>query len=152
MIRRPPRSTLFPYTTLFRSRRSPAGVSATGRRCGAPGCRARSEEHTSELQSRENLVCRLLLEKKKTQSRALARAHQQTSSCRDSASGLTSTYARARTYSGPGTLLSRLAMFFFFFNDTATTEIYTLSLHDALPIYAMHSTSPSATPRHAQLR
>src|SRR5947208_6872918 len=66
MIRRPPRSTLFPYTTLFRSRsRSeparPARRSRTGRR--AP-C-ARSEEHTSELQSPDHLVCRLLLEKKK---------------------------------------------------------------------------------------
>src|SRR2546430_7468484 len=92
MIRRPPRSTLFPYTTLFRSRRSllrypqrvraelqarrdrPTGAFAT--RSGAP-LRAdgrehlpgrddpRSEEHTSELQSQSNLVCRLLLEKKK---------------------------------------------------------------------------------------
>src|SRR5260370_15459080 len=68
MIRRPPRSTLFPYTTLFRSRPSNGG---TGRAC--PGWRApmtwrrpsRSEEHTSELQSHLNLVCRLLLEKKK---------------------------------------------------------------------------------------
>src|SRR3712207_7406191 len=86
MIRRPPRSTLFPYTTLFRSphgpslrlpsgrdRRSPrgrgAGVRRHGRRGTAPA-RAhrgggRSEEHTSELQSRQYLVCRLLLEKKK---------------------------------------------------------------------------------------
>src|SRR3989442_8544775 len=67
MIRRPPRSTLFPYTTLFRSYRMP---------CEAPACRlevpaeqlccsSRSEEHTSELQSRPHLVCRLLLEKKK---------------------------------------------------------------------------------------
>src|SRR6266511_5867450 len=63
MIRRPPRSTLFPYTTLFRSRTAPR---CRGRAGGQPGrvC-ARSEEHTSELQSRENLVCRLLLEKKK---------------------------------------------------------------------------------------
>src|SRR5215475_15141768 len=63
MIRRPPRSTLFPYTTLFRS---PAGCGVTwSTGCAtAPSCR-RSEEHTSELQSRENLVCRLLLEKKK---------------------------------------------------------------------------------------
>src|SRR5436309_6093228 len=67
MIRRPPRSTLFPYTTLFRSsglrpsfRR--VGVSAEYTACPATN---RSEEHTSELQSRENLVCRLLLEKKK---------------------------------------------------------------------------------------
>src|SRR3712207_7906289 len=102
MIRRPPRSTLFPYTTLFRSsrdgRRRP--MSETG---GGPGYRgtyravvigetgqgnyghgldlARSEEHTSELQSRQYLVCRLLLEKKKQQTRqdrsgARAEEHQ----------------------------------------------------------------------------
>src|SRR5436305_8119098 len=71
MIRRPPRSTLFPYTTLFRSRRTepnPASASRSSRRVSSasahrPG--ARSEEHTSELQSRPHLVCRLLLEKKK---------------------------------------------------------------------------------------
>src|SRR3712207_7099381 len=96
MIRRPPRSTLFPYTTLFRSqpeggrraprqggppdRGQPAGGGAAARRAGAQGQRGfrrgarpargdqapRSEEHTSELQSRQYLVCRLLLEKKKT--------------------------------------------------------------------------------------
>src|SRR2546428_7303693 len=73
MIRRPPRSTLFPYTTLFRSGRAlPAGVRGDqpeppGARAGgrAPGGSGRSEEHTSELQSRSDLVCRLLLEKKK---------------------------------------------------------------------------------------
>src|SRR3712207_8185633 len=75
MIRRPPRSTLFPYTTLFRSDgrhggagRAGGGVGAAGP--GDAGQRAgaghrRSEEHTSELQSRQYLVCRLLLEKKK---------------------------------------------------------------------------------------
>src|SRR5947209_13461979 len=70
MIRRPPRSTLFPYTTLFRSRsrrgpgrRSPCPAPSACRR--ACGRWARSEEHTSELQSRQYLVCRLLLEKKK---------------------------------------------------------------------------------------
>src|SRR6266511_5910510 len=63
MIRRPPRSTLFPYTTLFRS--GPAGVGADARRPVHAPLWPRSEEHTSELQSRENLVCRLLLEKKK---------------------------------------------------------------------------------------
>src|SRR2546425_4016434 len=66
MIRRPPRSTLFPYTTLFRSfpRAGPGSAAASsGRRDGAD--EARSEEHTSELQSLAYLVCRLLLEKKK---------------------------------------------------------------------------------------
>src|SRR3712207_7766028 len=84
MIRRPPRSTLFPYTTLFRSqRRRPGPPGPPGRpgppdrdhpaptppplshRPGATRAPARSEEHTSELQSRQYLVCRLLLEKKK---------------------------------------------------------------------------------------
>src|SRR5256885_3526402 len=69
MIRRPPRSTLFPYTTLFRS--APSADTSTRSRnscCGTRSGRlpdARSEEHTSELQSPCNLVCRLLLEKKK---------------------------------------------------------------------------------------
>src|ERR1041385_4456940 len=94
MIRRPPRSTLFPYTTLFRSE---FFLVIALEECVQMRARAhetgRSEEHTSELQSRLHLVCRLLLEKK-------TRSHR----C------------------------------FFFFNDTATTEIYTLSLHDALPI------------------
>src|SRR3712207_8690351 len=90
MIRRPPRSTLFPYTTLFRSpagaAHHPLGSATGGAHRGEPGvqvvprpgaaCRGvecndvhaqpRSEEHTSELQSRQYLVCRLLLEKKKT--------------------------------------------------------------------------------------
>src|SRR2546427_9267078 len=82
MIRRPPRSTLFPYTTLFRSRSGDgasvvrAGAAAQqeehlqrlhrGRRAlGGGALHERSEEHTSELQSQSNLVCRLLLEKKK---------------------------------------------------------------------------------------
>src|SRR5258705_2831575 len=67
MIRRPPRSTLFPYTTLFRSTVSGFGQRATSANAAAtrgPGSR-RSEEHTSELQSLRHLVCRLLLEKKK---------------------------------------------------------------------------------------
>src|SRR3712207_7499679 len=90
MIRRPPRSTLFPYTTLFRSAEEREGVRETHVHLSAPGAAAavpglaragllvgrharvveagRSEEHTSELQSRQYLVCRLLLEKKKNTS------------------------------------------------------------------------------------
>src|SRR5688572_31813511 len=68
MIRPPPRSTLFPYTTLFRSRSSTRSSSACWRTCSSTKerriTRSRSEEHTSELQSQSNLVCRLLLEKK----------------------------------------------------------------------------------------
>src|SRR5260370_22829631 len=81
MIRRPPRSTLFPYTTLFRShrlrfiayeygarpQRSRSGAARNRNRC-LPRLDPRSEEHTSELQSHLNLVCRLLLEKKKARS------------------------------------------------------------------------------------
>src|SRR2546426_1243233 len=97
MIRRPPRSTLFPYTTLFRSRRAadrgagrsvvevlhaPLQLPSVQRRRGATDPRAgRSEEHTSELQSPCNLVCRLLLEKKKNtkkhQHRATATTREQ---------------------------------------------------------------------------
>src|SRR2546430_11227273 len=87
MIRRPPRSTLFPYTTLFRSRgRRPRSSDRAGRRQAEgrpvragvwrrPGPRVvpRSEEHTSELQSQSNLVCRLLLEKKKNTTTPLLR-------------------------------------------------------------------------------
>src|SRR5258705_9070040 len=71
MIRRPPRSTLFPYTTLFRSRRRVEAAERRRRRRGlrghgeGHGDPERSEEHTSELQSLRHLVCRLLLEKKK---------------------------------------------------------------------------------------
>src|SRR3712207_7979343 len=82
MIRRPPRSTLFPYTTLFRSRRATSASTRARKACSASGAPVRpsssgsveslrirpsrrSEEHTSELQSRQYLVCRLLLEKKK---------------------------------------------------------------------------------------
>src|SRR3712207_7246894 len=97
MIRRPPRSTLFPYTTLFRSRRRvraaavvllqraprllrgdrevPRGAADLGARAAGALRReepARSEEHTSELQSRQYLVCRLLLEKKKQSSTSLS--------------------------------------------------------------------------------
>src|SRR2546426_4737436 len=96
MIRRPPRSTLFPYTTLFRSVRDgrvdeiqpdSSGIFELGlvqSACGqepaklAPdfgGCRQRSEEHTSELQSPCNLVCRLLLEKKKKNKSTLIQTH-----------------------------------------------------------------------------
>src|SRR2546427_7402620 len=83
MIRRPPRSTLFPYTTLFRSQCPTPGPRPAAHRPPGPGACVhawpgrwlpcvRSEEHTSELQSQSNLVCRLLLEKKKKKNNILA--------------------------------------------------------------------------------
>src|SRR2546430_13182790 len=84
MIRRPPRSTLFPYTTLFRSMLAVDGAQMIGDRfvdqrvaAGGAVAEARSEEHTSELQSQSNLVCRLLLEKKKNHARARHLAYAQ---------------------------------------------------------------------------
>src|ERR1043166_1879253 len=104
MIRRPPRSTLFPYTTLFRSRRaistsrSSRTITRAGRlSCSAVSSRQRSEEDTSEIQSRFGIY-----------------------------------YARL------------------FFNDTPTTEIYTLSLHDALPISAGDLHQQIVTDDHAR--
>src|SRR5712672_2935538 len=105
MIRRPPRSTLFPYTTLFRSCRPQSQA-----RGPCPRYRqvpTRSEEHTSELKSLAYLVCRPLIEKKKNY-----------------------------------IFYYIICVFLFFFNDTATTEIYTLSLHDALPILSAPKPSP----------
>src|SRR5207244_10723187 len=95
-IRRPPRSTLFPYTTLFRSRKAAHNFDAHGAgdsdgrpvdgsdRIGSWLVGTRSEEHTSELQSPDHLVCRLLLEKKKTQKndkQIISRSSEQRYSC-----------------------------------------------------------------------
>src|SRR2546430_11428633 len=102
MIRRPPRSTLFPYTTLFRSagperrvvRRANRGPGQRDlardlrHRADGPARGARSEEHTSELQSQSNLVCRLLLEKKKhTLTRTTRRPRTSAASCLSYARG-----------------------------------------------------------------
>src|SRR5689334_24780023 len=95
MLRRPPRSPLFPYTTLFRSRTTRRAARPTCRpnrasttRCGRPATArratstARSEEHTSELQSQFHLVCRLLLEKKNKQDNSVTHTHLDSSTCR----------------------------------------------------------------------
>src|ERR1022692_1063915 len=138
MIRRPPRSTLFPYTTLFRSK-AMTGCAANPSSCGFPDASntGRSEEHTSELQSPCNLVCRLLLEKKKKRvgstdeksDTVQCAVYRQTAGDRLAGTAIGSAGPCIRTL-----LLFASICLFFFFNDTATTEIYTLSLHDALPI------------------
>src|SRR2546430_6737115 len=89
MIRRPPRSTLFPYTTLFRSPEDGTPFSRQPPSLREGRCRFRSEEHTSELQSQSNLVCRLLLEKKKIfnfETRARVPEHYYAESAADSQS------------------------------------------------------------------
>src|SRR6266511_1264874 len=108
------------------SQAEPTRSSSSMRRSDQP-CSTRSEEHTSELQSRENLVCRRLLEKKKMMREAGIVAFSGTVSnhwSRKSAALIVLSCTKD-CFSPRGS---------FFFNDTATTEIYTLSLHDALPI------------------
>src|SRR5438876_474182 len=151
MLRRPPRSTLFPYTTLFRSIpwRKPAPARAAprtnsqipGRAPTRGGSAAsgtsrpsrpasRSEEHTSELQSPVHLVCRLLLEKKKKNTKARSAS-------------------RVRDYTLHSHLLDLTVplsfLLAFFFNAPAPPEIYTLSLHDALPIYSVAEAGAGAS-------
>src|SRR5215467_3235968 len=130
MIRRPPRSTLFPYTTLFRS--VPAHPDRLDRhaRDRRPVRGYRSEEHTSELQSPCNLVCRLLLEKKKnllTESLSINcnKLCQGTSELREFQT-LESFERSAVRFFGFCQREGSRYVFFFFFNDTATTDIYTL--------------------------
>src|SRR5215217_2801075 len=130
MIRRPPRSTLFPYTTLFRSLPRHGDRGRFGRLLHDQ-TGPRSEEHTSELQSRQYLVCRLLLEKKKKDTRQPGMNSLQQQARFDE---FVHEFNTERPHEA--TAMRPLAQLFFFFNDTAPTEIYTLSLHDALPISA----------------
>src|SRR5882757_2161899 len=117
MIRRPPRSTLFPYTTLFRSHPIRTDLPGVARhRVADRKDWVRSEEHTSELQSRQYLVCRLLLEKKNQDLTVPM---------------MTPFWIYFDSSPKYPTFLSVSC---FFFYDAATTEISTLSLHDALPI------------------
>src|SRR6187200_1855638 len=143
MIRRPPRSTLcqtlFPYTTLFRSR-SPAAIPRTSIECSGLGAGgARSEEHTSELQSPDTISYAVFCLKKKK------RSIRDTIPCFYDDPEFAPDLAEVAQLT--------ISTLFFFFNDTATTEIYTvsdtLSLHDALPISGC---CPSRSPRCALSR
>src|ERR1035438_6867298 len=142
MIRRPPRSTLFPYTTLFRS--GCDNMEILDHLRGWTRCRScRSEEHTSELQSLRHLVCRLLLEKKKEK----IYGHPQGTPTVPLPFSLLRAQPTVPVHASPrrparpvAKCYSRFLGLFFFFNDTATTEIYTLSLHDALPICLAYTT------------
>src|SRR6476659_9287653 len=137
MIRRPPRSTLFPYTTLFRSSQQsiPMGGDACCRVILTSGTAMaqRSEEHTSGLQSLRHLVCRLLLGKKKNMNRvqqAIKNELIPAITALKTGVQVVLEGARYATINVNGIDGGQL----FFCNDTATTEVDTLSLHDALPI------------------
>src|SRR6266581_4580734 len=139
MIRRPPRSTLFPYTTLFRS---PPAPSRSGRRAGG-GATARnppsaagrrSEEHTPELQSPVHLVCRLLLEKKKPPGRHRGAPRLKTDARDRGPAGVLEAAGAHRRTDQAVRVGQRAALGRFFFNLPPPPETYTLSLHDALPI------------------
>src|ERR1039457_4600963 len=137
MIRRPPRSTLFPYTTLFRSMPWASMASRAGWPSDRPRPLNRSEEHTSELQSPCNLVCRLLLEKKNK--RVLTLVVDPVLLAVLTASRLRQlelhdgTLATRRSLSTAGA--SFISFFFvFFFNKRAPPEISLLPLPAALPI------------------
>src|SRR6266581_1581819 len=137
MIRRPPRSTLFPYTTLFRSLQRGLVEHERDRRAEQRPQLQRSEEHTSELQSPVHLVCRLLLEKKKPRRQhGTAASKQKRKTTQNARAHETFFYIIEfnRYFFSYISLPCSFYLFYFFFNDTATTEIYTLSLHDALPI------------------
>src|SRR3989337_1097087 len=137
MIRRPPRSTLFPYTTLFRSCRARCPYVANAVHDVA-GMRKRTDRKSTRLNSSHGSISyAVFCLKKKNRPRAKA-THRTAPRCwryahpRSPADGRPVSHARPPLMSTAGR--GRPLLFFFFFNDTATTEIYTLSLHDALPI------------------
>src|SRR5277367_4911726 len=142
MIRRPPRSTLFPYTTLFRSPPTPPGRSQDRVRVGeARRFRANPDRKSTRLNSSHITISyAVFCLKKKITERNKAKNRFIYNIPRD-------TKFTPRWQAAPGaafrlqqTRRPILLHFFFFFNDTATTEIYTLSLHDALPISAIIQT------------
>src|SRR3982751_452387 len=129
MIRRPPRSTLFPYTTLFRSPVFNFWIVLLGAECdeAAPGV-VRSEEHTSELQSRSDLVCRLLLEKKRQKCRR-GHHHRFRARCgRDTLPPPVWLALRRQCVKGGRALAGAVAnvLCFFFFNETGPPRIPSL--------------------------
>src|ERR1039458_7387093 len=155
MIRRPPRSTLFPYTTLFRSYPDRPPPARDWRPVSGDPARPRSEEHTSELQSLRHLVCRLLLEKKESRKDSWGWA----GGPGGWAGGVVwpPECGRAPGPSPPSPVRAPMHIYniecsFFFFNDTATTEIYTLSLHDALPIYPRQAAGERQIPHRGRGR
>src|SRR6202522_4166814 len=129
MIRRPPRSTLFPYTTLFRSALRPGQHQDGLEHVDEVEVEAqrRSEEHTSELQSRRHLVCRLLLEKKDGKRKRITGtslfAAKRWRTARKKRRGCCATISQAE----------KRQWSCFFLSDRGTTELYLLSLPEALP-------------------
>src|SRR5215475_14167973 len=135
MIRRPPRSTLFPYTTLFRSRRY---VARDRSRCGRDRelhCRDRKSTRLNSSHVKISYAVFCLKKKKNVARHAPTRTNTMKAGHTRSDGMRAVAYPDYRFAVVQSELFRRhLRISFFFFNDTATTEIYTLSLHDALPI------------------
>src|ERR1039457_3516423 len=133
MIRRPPRSTLFPYTTLFRSARAPprrALLLGAGARHPLPEC---SDRKSTRLNSSHLVISYAVFCLKKNILEFIQVDKPDTAAFGKKACDLAE-LVQAGCPVPPGFIISSKAYFHFFFNDTATTEIYPLSLHDALPI------------------
>src|SRR5215475_1539398 len=143
MIRPPPRSTLFPYTTLFRS---PGGWASTPTPwcpwCGDPaGDRKSTRLNSSHVKISYAVFC---LKKKKRLLFRPRQAHHKAERPGEPGYCVHRACCWGGVLWGRGVLRHHLGLLFFFFNDTATTEIYTLSLHDALPILARLEQYPFA--------
>src|ERR1039457_6691105 len=150
IIRRPPRSTLFPYTTLFRSGNTPApGIRRHPGRLGKPGRNERLDRKSTRLNSSHLVISYAVFYLKKRRVKqppavlVVATAGPRAAAPDRLPRRLAAERGLAVTAAIPG--LPQNARFFFFFNDTATTEIYTLSLHDALPIYRSATWPPRST-------
>src|SRR6202022_2306882 len=134
MIRRPPRSTLFPYTTLFRSPRRTGPVLHLHHVLQRGAHLRRGDRKSTRLNSSHANISYAVFCLKKKKAARTARAARRPLRARARSTRRATVTRAAQTAAAAGTQNLPLNLGFFFFNDTATTEIYTLSLHDALPI------------------
>src|SRR3989337_618711 len=153
MIRRPPRSTLFPYTTLFRSRCAVANRSSSRPRMHCSTARGCSDRKSTRLNSSHGSISYAVFCLKKKQKINERQKTQQPAAHKNSPRAPTRLSTRALPQAcsnrAVSAVVAELLFFFFFFNDTATTEIYTLSLHDALPISWLDAASSVGSGMHS---
>src|SRR5215469_5289980 len=134
MIRRPPRSTLFPYTTLFRSPSPARSATIPARVRSREGRGREGDRKSTRLNSSHVEISYAVFCLKKKKNWLARRSPRRTDPSHRLRAGGSQTYGHLPVRRAAGHRLTCWPLMFFFFNDTATTEIYTLSLHDALPI------------------